>query len=249
MKIAQVRNVDQIGDSVVTVGVPGGGGAGFPAYLTDATTVGPLAVGDIVTLTRVMNSYEVSATRTGPSVGGGVLLGSELAPNPGFESGIEGGWPDGWRVAWNYLTGEPNPLSLSPQRPFAGSLHATLRAEPGDWSPNPALVSTDARPVTAGALHRLSAWVAADVVTATGFNVQLAILTGATPEDAVFFGDGTYSVLATVVAPGSAYQLVLADYTIPTGHFYARPVVRFAADQGAELTVLIDDVSLKPRIA
>lgn len=228
-------------------------GAEVPASLPDhlwygtegGLTVGP---GAPVTLLRVLGGYQVVSSFTGSDGAGAPTLGPEILANGGFESGTPGGMPDGWSVAWNFQTGEPNPVSVSTEEPLEGSQCVQIRITP-EFVGNTAVPRTIASRIDPGLTYNFSGFVSAYTVAGAP-TAQLIVSTGESDgEAAFFFNGGLDQVVATLVNPGEAWPLMSGDFTVPAGHTYFRAVVKAYADAGADAVVRFDGLSLRQRLA
>ncbi|CAN7197047.1 hypothetical protein [Knoellia sp. LjRoot47] len=226
------------------------GGGQVPAYLSDRATTASLEIGSVVTLLPMLGGFEIVSTRTGPDESGGMIFGPELLSNPGFEAGIPGEWPNQWQPAWDFRTGEPDPLDVSTDSPLSGTQVARVTSPPGIWQHNTVVLRTQAARVDAGATYRVSAFVSAKPTGATDLKVDIEVLTAATQDDAAYFNPAaTFHLLAQVLAPGEAWPLLFADFVIPTGHQWCRVGLRSEAAAGSTVDVRWDSASLKQRLA
>lgn len=221
----------------------------YPAYLTDQVW-NSVAVGAVVTLLPVGDTYEVISTRTGTTGGGGLILGPELIPNGGFEFG-SGASATGWsRYPWalgEYETARD--LTVGEMVSGVARMLVTLKPD-ATVDPDVNVWTSQAIRVDPGVAYQGSVWIKATAIEAS-LTATLRVITAPTASGAQYFGAGATSVdLAVVSAPGAAYQLLTGSVTVPTGHQYARVFTRSLADNAiaAPIAVSWDVVSLRQRI-
>ncbi|TPG12559.1 hypothetical protein EAH86_19840 [Pedococcus bigeumensis] len=229
-----------VSDGIALVNANGGE---VPAFVTDHT--GLVAVGNIVTISPLGETYELTSIRSGGTPAG-LVLGSNLLPNPGFEYGPAGAPPDNWTeytttanavLVWDNTAGES----------LAGSARALVTMTPDVV---PVDHTTASRPVMVddGIDYQGSVWLKA-VGTATAWACVLKVLTA---PDAAKCEPGdpaaTETTLATVTSPGGAYQLALGPITVPATHGYARLLLQTTADAGAVMVVSWDEAALQQKV-
>lgn len=233
-----------LADSVCTVLVNEGE---VPAYLTDHVW-NSVAVGAVVTLLPVGDTYEVISTRTGTTGGGGLILGPELLPNPSFEFGDTdalgwGAYPwvvGDWKVERDTTVGES----------VSGEARLLTTLGPGTDAPLARAWNGSAVRLDAGVAYQCSAWMKAPTSHAS-LLTELWAITAPLEINAGPFGVGlTQHTIATVTNPGGAYQLLTGSFTVPAGHHYARVYMSASADATipAPVSVSWDVVSLRQRI-
>lgn len=231
--------VISVSDGIALVNVAGGE---VPAFVTDQT--GAVVVGNLVTITPLGETYELTSIRSGGTPAG-LVLGPNLLPNPGFEYGPAGAPPDHWT---QYVT---RPAALTwdntAGQALAGSARALVTMTP---DVAPVDHTTASRPVMVddGIDYQGSVWLKA-AGSATTWACVLKVLTAPTaatcePSDP----SATTHTLATVTSPGAAYQLALGPVTVPAGHGYARLLLQTTAATGAAMTVSWDEAALQQKV-
>ena len=220
------------------------GGSEVMAYLTDHV-LNTIAVGSQVTLRSIGETYEVTATHTGVTGSGGVILGAELLPNGGFEYG--GAMADHWSV-WPWVVGDYTyARDTTPGESVSGSARMLVGLNPGTDAPQVNVWSEAVR-VDPGAQYQAAVWVKASALSAS-LVTDVYVIAGDSPDNTQPLSSGTSLTGASVTSPGSAYQLLPGTITIPAGLTYARVFLR--AQQGAtEAAVAVswDEASLRQRI-
>jgi hypothetical protein len=219
-----------------------------PAYLTD-NVWNTVAVGAVVTLLPVGDTYEVISTRSGTTGGGGLILGPELLPNPSFEYGTGtdalgwGAYPwvgGDWDVARDTTVGES----------VSGEARLVTTLSPGTDVPLARTYNLAAVRLDAGIDYQCSTWMKAPA-SHTSLVAELWVYTAPLESDASPFGTGsTLHTIAAVMNPGAAYQLMTGSFTVPAGHKYARVYLSAVADATipAPVSVSWDVASLRQRI-
>lgn len=211
---------------------------------------GPTAAvvpGDVVALLPIGDTYLVIAS-VGSSAGAGGTapsLGSNLLPNPSFEFGDA--LPDGWG-GYPWLTGSTDSVrDVTPGESVAGSARS-LHHHPGGADTVATTWTTAALMVDAGKTYRVSVWLKASEVAPT-LSCASFVYTAATAAGAEPFAAGvTLAITGTITAPGSAYQLMSGDVTVPAGHGFARVHLRSESDHPTPLTVSWDEAAFQQRI-
>lgn len=233
-----------LGDMRCTVLI---GGGEVVADLTDQV-LDFVAVGVVVTLLPIGETYEVISTRSGSGGSGGLTLGPELLPNPSFEYGTT--LPTGWAafpwVAGNWTAAR----DTTPGQAVNGDAHVRVTLTAGDVNPSAQVWNTAAVLLDEGTDYQCSAWAKAVTGDAT-LTVTVSVITAPTAAGAAPFGSGaTTHTIATVAAPGGAYQLLTGTLTVPAGHGYGRAYLRATADAAiaAPCVVAWDLASLRQRI-
>ena len=233
-----------VGDMRCTVLV---GGGEVVADLTDQV-IDFIGVGVVVTLLPVGETYEVISTRSGSSGGGGPTLGPELLPNPSFEYGDD--FPTSWS-AWPWVAGNWDATrDTSPGEAVNGDAHARVTLAAGDDDPAAQVWNTAAVLLDEGTAYQCSVWVKA-VAGDASLGVSLSVITAPTAVGAQPFGtDSTTHAVATVTAPGGAYQLLTGTVTTPAGHGFAQVHLGATADAAIAAPVVVawDLPSLRQRI-
>ena len=223
------------------------GGGEVVADLTDQV-IDFIGVGVVVTLLPVGDTYEVISTRSGSSGGGGLTLGPELLPNPSFEYGDD--FPTSWG-AWPWVSGNWDAArDTSPGEAVNGDAHARVTLTAGDDAPIAQVWNLGAVMVDEGTSYQCSAWIKA-VAGDASLEVTLYAMTAPNAEDAGPFGmDSTMHTVATVTAPGGAYQLLTGTVAVPAGHGFARVYLRATADAAIAAPVVVawDLPSFRQRI-
>lgn len=203
-----------------------------------------VAPGNVVALLPIGDTYLVIASvgSTGGSGGTAPSLGTNLLPNPGFEFG--GDQPSSWSWLWGGTSDAARDSTAG--QSLAGTARLVQRLAEGSAT----FVSSftaDAMLVDPGTTYRFGAWVKASEVAAS-LACELRVYTGATASAAIAFGGGSVAVVATVTSPGSAYQQIVGDVTIPAGHSFARAYLRSDANHPTPLTVSWDEAAFQQRI-
>lgn len=236
------RVVELTGDGYYLVEV---GGGIVPAYLSDQSTAASVGLDSMVTLLPMLGGFEIVSVRTGPSGGGGVVLGPELVANGGFESGVPGSQPDGWFPFWVF---EGGTVEVSTDAPLLGSQCALVAMRPE--TDDVIRVSRNPTRIDAATTYRMSAYCSARIASGTGVVAAIELLTGDSEANCDYLQPGSASpVVASLNTPGEAWPLLTGDVTVPTGHTWFRPVLRLTADPNANLTIRWDQVSLRQRLA
>lgn len=229
------------------------GGAEVPAFITDQVfdrfyTIGGgiTGIGAVVTVLPVGDTYEIIATRTGTTGGGGLILGPELLPNNGFEYGSVGAEPDHWSSFW---TNGPavTTWDTTAGQALSGTGRALVTLTP-TTDPVDTRVGSEPVVVDPGTIYLAAAWVKA---TSSGSSLvtKLDLYTAPNAIDTQPFGTGlVVQTAVTVSAPGAAYQYASGPVTVPAGHNYARLYLVTTAVAGANLAVSWDEASLRQRI-
>lgn len=231
--------VISVSDGIALVDVAGGE---VPAFVTDHT--GGVSVGNVVTISPLGDTWELTSIRSGGTPAG-LVLGPNLIPNAGFEFGPAAAPPDLWS---EYVSG---PATLTwdntPGEALAGSARALVTMFP---DADPVDHTTASAPVTVDDLvtYQASTWLKA-VGTATAWACVLKVLTATTKAHCEPGNpSATTHTLATVTGPGSAYQLALGPVTIPATHSCARLLLQTTADAGAAMAVSWDEAALQQKV-
>ena len=239
----RVGIVTSVDAPVAMVSIMGGE---VPAYITDHV-LETVAVGVVVTILPVGDTYEVVSTRTGSAGGGSEVLGPELLPNPDFSFGIPGTVPTNWDTFWTFGPANtiwddtPGETLSSPGRALV-----TLVADTAAVTTN--LMSTDFA-VDEGVTYRTRAWVKASTILPT-VTATLYAMTAPATGDAMPFGAGAAPTTgAPVSGPGSAWQTLTEVFTVPTGHTHARLYLKVDGGIGDTLDVSWDSASFRQRIS
>jgi hypothetical protein len=217
-----------------------------PAYLTD-NVWNTVAVGAVVTLLPVGDTYEVLSTRTGTTGGGGLILGPELLPNGGFEYGDTDAL--GW-VAYPWVSGDWNvKRDTTVGESVAGDARLLTTLTAGTDAPGARAWNSAAVRVDPGVAYQCSVWMKAPTSDAS-LVTELLVYTDPGSDPQPFGVASTLHVVATVTNPGAAYQLMTGSVTVPAGHHYARvfPSAAAAATIPAPVLVSWDVASLRQRI-
>ena len=197
------------------------------------------AVGDVVEVASLNGRMWVRGA-LGRS---GTNLGPNLLPNPGFEFGVVGEPPSLWNAFWG--AGGGGSLWLNDESK-AHSSGAAVEMEISTLLTGEIrrIQNVDAVVVDPGVTYRMGCWfrgTTADANTVVGLNV----VTGATPEEAQFFGGGTSADIASLPVPAT-WTEVSGTRLIPAGHYYLRAHPTVTANAGHTVTrVYVDDVSLR----
>jgi hypothetical protein len=229
---------DDVDERSCTVDV---GGGSITAYWVQHTA--DVALGDVVTVVPVGDTFEVAAIHTAAGGSSGPLLGQNLLVNASMELGVVGEHPDGWTAQWDTAAQPLDPLALVDDVAARGSRSARVTALAG--APHDVTVATE-HPVEVDeqVTYRLGAWVRASGSTA-GHTVSLEAYTGPVEDHP----DAAHLIAVSVTTLPDVFQFLFGTVTVPAGHRWARIVLRSVEPVGADLQVWWDELSLRELIS